>query len=309
MSVLGLSLVFRIFLIGLAAAQSSVEPDLPFSVPEDQIRPLRQLLNSDLQKSLEKHLKRHKVWARLIAKKKMAVGLVDLSRPDDVRFARVNGNVMMYAASLPKLAILLAAFQAIEDGTLEETPEVLHDMGIMISQFNNQAATLMIDRLGFEEIESVLTDPRYELYDTRWGGGLWVGKRFAKYGERHPDPVMGVSHGATASQVCRFYYLLAMGKLVNRERSRQMLDILSDPEIHHKFVHTLDDIVPDAKLYRKSGTWKQWHSDSVLVWGPVWRRYIVVALIEDPNGEQILRDLILTVEEVLKSRSQVPSLC
>ena len=86
-----------------------------------------------------------------------------------------------------------------------------------------------------------------------------------------------------------------------------MLDILSDPEIHHKFVNTFDDIVPDAKLYRKSGTWKQWHSDSVLVWGPVSRRYIVAALIEDPNGEHILRDLVLTVEEVLKSQSQVQS--
>lgn len=307
MSVLGLSLVLRIFLIGLAAAQSSVEPDLPFSVPEDQIRPLRQLLNSDLQKSLEKHLKQHKVWARLIAKKKMAVGLVDISHPDNVRFARVNGNVMMYAASLPKLAILLAAFQAIEDGTLEETRKVSDDMRIMISQSDNPAATRMIDRLGLKKIESVLTDPRYELYDTRWGGGLWVGKRFAKYGKRYPDPVTGLSHGATVTQVCRFYYLLAMGRLVNRERSKQMLDILSDPEIHHKFVNTFDDIVPDAKLYRKSGTWKQWHSDSVLVWGPVWRRYIVAALIEDPNGEHILRDLVLTVEEVLKSQSQVQS--
>jgi beta-lactamase class A len=92
-----------------------------------------------------------------------------------------------------------------------------------------------------------------------------------------------------------------MGKLVSRERSGEMLAYLRDPDIHHKFVYTYDQIVPDATLYRKSGTWKQWHSDSVLIWGPEWRRYILVALVEDPNGEEILRTLIPEVESVLKS--------
>lgn len=296
--------LFNTFFVGSAVAESVVEPNLPFSVPSSQVRPLRQLLDGDLQRALEKHLKQNKDWARLISRKKMAVGLVDLSDSNNVKFARVNGSVMMYAASLPKLAILLAAYQSFEDGTLEETPEVLEDIRIMIGQSDNAASTRMIDRIGFKKIETVLTDPRYELYDTRWGGGLWIGKRYAKPGKRYPDPLMGLSHGATVTQVCRFYYLLSMGKLVNRERSEQMLDVLSDPELHHKFVNTLDRIAPSAKLYRKSGTWKKWHSDSALVWGPLWRRYIVAALVEDPNGEQICRNLIPVVEDVLKSQSR-----
>ena len=229
----------------------------------------------------------------------MAVGLVDLSDPYNVKFARINGDEMMYAASLPKLAILLAAAQAMEDSTLLSTSEIEEDMREMISQSDNAAATRMIDRLTFEKIEEILTDPRYELYDQEHGGGLWVGKRYAKTGKRYPDPIMGLSHGATVTQVCRFYYLLAMGKLVSHERSAQMLQILSEPELHHKFVNTLDRIVPDAKLFRKSGTWKKWHSDSILVWGPVWRRYIAVALVEDTSGETILRNLILEMEKVL----------
>jgi beta-lactamase class A len=115
---------------------------------------------------------------------------------------------------------------------------------------------------------------------------------------------MGMSHGASVTQVCRFYYLLVLGKLVSRDRSKQMLDMLENPGIHHKFVNTLDRIVPDAKLYRKSGTWQQWHSDSVLVVGPHWRRYILTAIIEDPGGEQILRDLVPAVEEVLQEKSR-----
>lgn len=278
-------------------------PPLPISTPEQQIRPLRQLFHPGLQKRFEKELNRNRLWANLIARKKMAVAIVDLSDPNDIKFARVNGDEMMYAASLPKLAILLAAAQALEDGRLPETPEVLHDMRIMISRSDNEAATRMMDRLGFANIVSVLVDPRYELYDTELGG-LWVGKRYAKTSKRYPDPLMGLSHAATVTQVCRFYYLLAMGKLVSPQRSQQMLNALADPELHHKFINALDVIAPEAKVYRKSGTWRIWHSDSALVWGPGGRQYIVAALVEDSRGEQILRDLILAVETVLKPQSK-----
>jgi beta-lactamase class A len=292
------------FIINLCYSQSNIEPDLPFSIPNEMIVPLRQLVDENLQTKLEESLKTNTAWVKLIKKKKMAVGLVDISDPYHIKFARVNGSEMMYAASLPKLAVLLSAAQALEDGSLQETPQILDDMHEMISQSDNQAATRLIDLLGFAKIESTLTDPHYELYDPEYGGGLWVGKRYAKKGRRYPDPLMGLSHGASVTQVCRFYYLLAMGKLVNPQRSEQMLKMLADPEIHHKFVSTLDNLVPQAKLYRKSGTWRKWHSDSILVWGPVWRRYILVGLIEDKNGEKILRELVPLMENVLKTTSE-----
>ena len=290
--------------VNICQAKNTVESNLPFSIPDEKIFPLRQLVDKDLQKKLESTLKKNKKWIKLVKKKKMAVGLVDISDPYHVKFARVNGSEMMYAASLPKLAVLLAAAQALEDSSLEETQQILDDMHSMISQSDNKAATRLIDLMGYVKIESTLTDPKYELYDPEYGGGLWVGKRYAKRGKRYPDPIMGLSHGASVTQVCRFYYLLAMGKLVNHQRSEQMLTMLADPELHHKFVNSLDYLAPKAKLYRKSGTWKQWHSDSILVWGPVWRRYILAALIEDKNGEHILRELVPTIENVLKSQSQ-----
>jgi beta-lactamase class A len=200
---------------------------------------------------------------------------------------------------LPKIAILLAAMDAFEKGELAETEEILSDIRLMISKSNNQASTRMIDRLGYEKIESVLTDPQYELFDEEYGGGLWVGKRYASAGERHPDPLKGLSHAATAEQVARFYYLLAQGKLVSYERSQQMLAIMQDPALHHKFVNTLDQVAPRAKLFRKSGSWKTFHSDSILVWGSGWRHYILVALVDDAQGEQIMRDLVREVETVL----------
>ena len=275
------------------------ENELPYNIKNYKVVPLRNLIDNDLQTALIKKLNENKTWARLIKSKKMAVGVVDIGDPNNVKFARVNGNEMMYAASLPKLAVLLASMDAIEKGELEETDEVKKDMTAMIRFSDNHASTRMIDRVGFDKIEAVLTDPRYEFYDEDFGGGLWVGKRYASGGDRHPDPMRGLSHAATVSQVCRYYYLLAFGKLVSFEKSKQMFEILSNPKIQHKFVKVMSEIAPLAKLFRKSGTWKNWHSDSMIVWGPKWRRYILVALIEDPRGEKILRNLVPAVEEIL----------
>lgn len=300
-SILALILTVACPVLG-SRANDQENPALPFEIPAEQVRPLRQHLDKPLQQSLEKRLKADRVWSRLIASKKMAVGVVDLADSLNIKFARVNGDVMLYAASLPKLAVLLATADALEKGFLAETPEILDDMHHMIQMSDNAAASRLIEQLGFERIAAVLEDPHYELYDVKRGGGLWVGKAFSKRGKRYPDPLMGISHGASVTQVCRFYYLLAMGRLVSRERSTQMLEMLKDPALHHKFVSTYDRIVPDAVLYRKSGTWRTYHADSVLVWGPVWRRYILVALVDDKDGEQILRNLIPAVEEILRAQ-------
>ena len=262
---------------------------------------LRELVDSTLQLGLEKVINSKPRWKALVKQKRMAVGVVDLSNPEKAKFAHINGNEMMYAASLPKIAVLLAAMDAIEKGELKETPAVKSDMKLMISKSNNAATTRMIDRVGFDKIEDVLTNDRYNLYDEDYGGGLWVGKRYASGGSKtNREPLKNLSHAATASQVCRFYYLLVQGKLVNEKRSKQMLDIMEKPALHHKFVNTLDKIAPNARLFRKSGSWRTYHSDSILVWGKNSRRYILVALIDDSNGEQIIRNLVKPVEKALK---------
>lgn len=277
--------------------------ELPIRIDESKIKPLRKLIDSSLQVNLEREISAHSDWSSLIDEKKMAIGIVDLSDPENVRFASVNGNHMMYAASLPKIAILLTAMDAIEKGELKETAEVKNDMRLMISKSDNAASTRMIDRVGYQRLEAVMTDPKYEFYDEDKGGGLWVGKRYGSGGETNREPLKNLSHAATVAQVCRYYYLLAHGKLVNEKRSAQMLGIMEDPDLHHKFVNTLDQIAPKARLFRKSGSWRTYHSDSILVWGEKPdRRYILVALVDNENGEQIIRDLVRPVEKVLKKQ-------
>lgn len=261
-------------------------------------QPLYSRINPALQTAMEKRLNANPEWARLIRNKKMAIGLVDLSG-DQPRFARVNGNQMMYAASLPKIAILLAAYVSFEDGSLAETEEIHQDLADMIRVSSNSAATRLIDAVGMQKIQATLKDPQYGFYDEKRGGGLWVGKRYASDGPRIGDPMFNISHGATATQVCRFFYLLAQGKLINAQRSAEMLNDLSDPHLHHKFVSQVEERAPDAQMFRKSGTWKQWHSDAIMVRGSEWRDYILVGLVESQNGERLLRQVLPAMEELI----------
>jgi beta-lactamase class A len=292
--------VLCFFFIFLSMRSFGQIVDLPFE--DTHYSPLMNNYDHNLKKSIVNTLNTDKKLKKLLRQKKVCLGLVDLSKPTRPRFAEINGDHMMYAASLPKIAVLLAVQQELEKGTIQMSDKLNDLISKMITVSNNSCTTELIDLIGFDKIASVLQDDRYNLYDENRGGGLWVGKRYGKGGKKNPDPLKGLSHAATATQVCRFYYMLAYGQLISCERSIAMLDYLKDPMLHHKFVNVLDQVCPDADIYRKSGTWRTFHSDSVLVIGDEWRSYILVALVEDPNGGQIIKDIIFKIDKLLEPK-------
>ena len=136
-----LLLFFTFFVTSFVFSQN----ELPIHSDNSTLKPLGSLFNKDLQKELELQLNKNPKWKNSIQQNKLAVGVIDLSDQNHIEYARINGNNMMYAASLPKIAVLLASMDAIEKGELKETLEVKNDMRLMISKSNNQAATRMID--------------------------------------------------------------------------------------------------------------------------------------------------------------------
>jgi beta-lactamase class A len=273
--------------------------NLPIDVSTAEYKPFTGINDKHLSESLLNKLKENKEYAKLIKKKKLCLGVVDISNPSNPKYASVNGNHMMYAASLPKIAILLGVMDAVDKKEVKMTPQIHNDLQRMIRYSDNQASTRMIDLVGYEKIAKTLKDPKYDLYNEEKGGGLWVGKRYAAAGRRYPEPIKGLSHAASVNQVCKFYYMLAYGKLISCDKSEEMLDYMVDPALHHKFVNCLNKVCPDADIYRKSGTWRTYHADSVLVIGKEWRSYILVALVDDANGEKIIRELLPIVEELI----------
>lgn len=272
--------------------------NLPLSVLAKKTYPaLTSCANPDLQSGLETSIESLQL-EKAVRDGSLCVAVVDITDPESPRLAEVNGDKMMYAASLPKIAILLGAFERIERGELTLTNELRDKLTRMIRNSSNSAATEMLNLVGKDYLAQLLQSPRYRLYDPQHKGGLWVGKDYGGAAAWKRDPLANLSHGATAVQVARFFYLLETGQLVSPEMSRQMKEILGQPAIHHKFVKGLEQARPEAKIYRKSGTWRNFHADGGII-EHAGRRYIAVALADDPQGGQWLSKLIVAVDDLI----------
>jgi beta-lactamase class A len=265
--------------------------------PIEDLAPLWDHMDPMLQQQVEDALHDLGLDAP-IRQQRLGVVLVDIGEVEEPRVASVNGDVMMYAASLPKIAVLLAVYERAAEGKLEIDDEIEEKLEQMIRESSNSAATELMSRVGKDYIARVLLRPRYRLYDPAHNGGLWVGKDYAKAGVWRRDPLHNLSHGATAMQVARFYYLLETENLVTPEYSREMKEMLTDTRLHHKFVRVLERINPAALLFRKSGSWRTHHSDSVLA-KRGGRGYIAVALSESSEGNRWLAEIIEALDDII----------
>jgi beta-lactamase class A len=244
-----------------------------------------------LQQKLEE-LVREQGLADAAERGDLNLALVIVTDPANPRLAEINGHEMVYAASLPKIAILLGAAVAIEEGRLDLDDALHQDLNDMIRVSCNACATRVLEQVGRQELLDTLRSPELRFYDEESDGGLWVGKDYGPGTAYQRDPLEGLSHGATAFQAARFYYKLYSRTLVSPAQSEMMLEALVDPGVSHKFVKSLEKIkgYQGMKIYRKSGTWKTYHADSALVtYGG--HAYIMIALANHQQGSQWLENL------------------
>jgi beta-lactamase class A len=257
---------------------------------------LRSAADSQLQRQLEDRLDMLGLH-EAVARKQLSVALVDITDKQHPRLAAVNGDEMKYAASLPKIAILLGAFVEIERGSLELDDATRESLTKMIRVSSNREATRMLNQVGKDRLVEILQSPQLRLYDAAGDGGLWVGKEYGKSPAYHRDPLHNLSHGATAFQAARFYYLLETGQLASPALTRQMKSMLGDPAIKHKFVKGLQSR-PTAEIYRKSGTWRHFHADSALV-EDGGHKYIVVAIAQHKDGGRWLSRMAAPLHDLI----------
>ncbi len=221
--------------------------------------------------------------------------VTDLRRPE---VAGYNEDVMLYAASVPKVAIVFGAMVEIQAGTLELDDETRSQLVDMVRVSSNADASAVLRKVGIERLAEILEDPRHgKLYDRERGGGLWVGKAYDKSPVWRRDPLNGISHGASAMQVARLYYGWLTGTLVEA-RYRPLFDeIFGSPGLKHNFVKGLAGRA-DVRIYRKSGTWQNTRADS----GVIERddmAYIAVAIYGVPEGTQGLVQGIVTIDDFM----------
>ena len=245
--------------------------------------------------------KLHRIDSALRAKLSMtteqaAIGVLDLKT---CRLAMIHPDRGEYAASIPKVGILLAYFQLHTEAATNLDPQARHELGLMAKASNNEMASKFSRELGLRQIQAVLNS--YHLYDTNHGGGIWMGKHYGEGTERYGDPIGDNSHAATVRQLLRFVLMLEQGKLVSAQASKTMREIFESPDIPHdniKFVKGLAG--RDVQIIRKWGTWQNWLHDCAVVSGSN-RHYILVALTHHPNGDDYLEGLAQGVDDMLRT--------
>lgn len=223
-----------------------------------------------------------------------AAGVLDLRTG---RLAMIHPDKIDYAASLPKIAILLAWFQLHPEAATGLDSLIRHELGLMIKVSDDAIAAKYSRALGLREIQRVLDS--WHFYDASRGGGLWMGKHYSQGGERYGDPLADHSHAATVRQLLRFYLLLEQGRLVSPEASQTMREIFAStgiPHLEDRFVRGLAG--RGRQILRKAGWWQDWSHDTALVTGED-RHYIIAALTHHPQGDAYLVELAKAVDDLM----------
>lgn len=227
----------------------------------------------------------------------LAVSLVDLHAP--ARYAASQDQRIFYAASLPKLGILLAAFAAMRDRKLQRGAAIDASLTRMIRFSSNADASRLIQTLGFAYIARTLA--AYGL-----DSGLWVGKAYGPSGYRRhvefwrTEPASGEWHAADTLQLARFFWLLDAGCLVDASSCRAMKRILAEPGTSEYFVAGLRALGVRG-IHRKFGAYGTIHGDAVLV-EDAGRRYIAAALVTSNDGPALLSALIQRLHQIVLVR-------
>jgi hypothetical protein len=159
----------------------------------------------------------------------VVVDVTDLRRP---RVASYNPELMLYAASLPKIAIVLGIFVEVDGGALMLDDETRAQLIRTVRNSSNRGATALLHKVGFE----------------------------------------------------------------------RLAEIFGDPAIKHKFVKGLEDR-EGVRIYRKSGTWRNFHADSAVVDRDD-HAYIAVSIDQHPKAGHHMVDGIRIVDDVMSERAR-----
>ena len=263
---------------------------------------LRDSHDPELQTELDAALADHTVFWEGVKKRDLSVVVADITDLEHPQVAWYNPDMMLYAASMPKIAIALGALVEIDLGNLELNDELHQQLVNMIKRSSNSDATAVLNKVGVERLSEILQDERYgKLYDPDYGGGLWVGKSYGKDSAVQRDPLHNLSHGASAMQAARFYYGVMNSTILNQKYMPLFKEMFGKPGIKHKFVKGLEGR-EGLEIYRKSGTWGNFHSDSgVFVRDQV--TYIVVIIRQNLQLESEMVTDIRVIDDLMLERA------
>jgi len=233
-----------------------------------------------------------------LASNQLAVTLVDLRDPPHPAQASYRGQEVIYPASVIKLFYLVAAHQWLEDGRLDDTPELRRAMRDMIVESYNEATHYIIDLLTGTTSGPELPPDDLKIWFDRRNA---VNRYFASQGytgvNANKKPWCEGPYGRetqairafepkrnalTTEATARLLVAIVTGQAVSAPRSRQMLELLQrdpwaetrDPDDQARF--TGPALPPGARLWSKAGWTSETRHDAAYIELPDGHRFVLV---------------------------------
>ncbi len=233
----------------------------------------------------------------------LAVTLVDLRDPERPARASYRGEEQIYPASVVKMFYLAAAHRWMEDGRLEDTPELRRAMKEMIVESYNEATHYIIDLLTDTTSGPELSDVEIDRwFDKRnavnryfttlgytninaskkpWCEGPY-GRETQSIKKHTPNRNL-----LTTDATARFLTEIATGHAVTLTRSAEMLALMKrdpfkkideggEPDQGNAFTGLALKDHPGAKLWSKAGWTSQTRHDAAYVELPNGARFVLV---------------------------------
>lgn len=245
----------------------------------------------------------------------IAVTLVDLKNGDSLKHASQRGGERIYPASVIKLFYLEAAHRWMEEGKIQDTPELRRAMRDMIVESYNEATHYIVDVL--TETTSGPELPVNEMrewefkrnainryFQSRgftninanqkpWGEGPY-GREKVFVGERSIN-----RNALTTEATARLLTEIVLGKAVSKRRSAEMLELLArdpfgpakDPDDQaHGF--TGRAVPRGGKLWSKAGWTSETRHDAAYLELPGGAKFVLVIFtVNHANEREIIPTL------------------
>jgi beta-lactamase class A len=248
----------------------------------------------------------------------LAITVVDLADPDHPAAASHRGSDRIYPASVVKLFYLVATHQWLEEGRLQDTPELRRALSDMIVHSYNEATHYVVDLLtgttsGPELPEAELVrwhDRRNAVnrYFTRLGyHGINVNKKpwcEGPYG-RETQAIQRFQpsrNWLTTDATARLLTGIFLDQLISPSRCAEMRDLLRrDPsasgvEKDPQARFTGPALPAGSLLWSKAGWTSQTRHDATCIQLPDGRRMVIVVFTVDHAGEsQIIPTLVSAI--------------
>lgn len=269
-----------------------------------------------------------KFAAKNLKAEDLAITLIDLRDPKNLKTADFNGERKMYPASVVKLFYLAALHQWFEDGKLKPSPALERATKDMIVISSNEATQYIVDALTQTSNGEELSADKLKKYGFKRDA---VNRYYAALGYKNIN-VNQKTYGEdlygrerqfwdagknrnmlTTDATARLLTEIVLGRAVSADRSRQMLELLkrdfsgtsadADDQAHGFTAIALNDLkLKDARLWSKAGWTSTARHDAAYVETPEGLKFVLVTFTQNQANERgIIPNIARFVLENLSS--------